>query len=310
MKNSTKILVFVCLLFLTGNLTACRVDIGSDYNGGDLQTLHEKTFQIQPGKNLRVESSSGDVTITSWDKPEVYIKVLGNDKAKEKVDFLFDNTDDEISVIAKKEGSFFNWFSSGIRIRFEIKVPAEFNNNISTAGGDIMIGEIRGNNRLKTSGGDVWVKNTDGVLKVTTSGGEINLDSNSGDMNVSTSGGNIKARNFKGDLSASTSGGDVYLTGSDSKIFAETSGGDIVLEYTGENKGIDLETSGGDIQMKLPSDFNASANLHTSGGDIECNLTANNAKRISSTRFEADLNNGGAELVAKTSGGDITIKKQ
>ena len=129
-------------------------------------------------------------------------------------------------------------------------------------------------------------------------------------MDVSTSGGDIKARNFKGDISASTSGGDIFLKGSDSKIYAETSGGDINLEYSGENKGIDLETSGGDIQIKLPSDFSASANMNTSGGEIECDLTANNAKRISSTRFEADLNNGGASLVAKTSGGDITIKKQ
>jgi DUF4097 and DUF4098 domain-containing protein YvlB len=309
MKKFTYISLFVFLLVLSGSLTACRIEAGSDY-GGDLETIHEKTFPIQPGKDLKVEASSGDVTITTWDKSEVYIKVLGNDNAREKVDFSFNNNDDEISVIARREGSFFNWFSSGIKMKFEIKVPAEFNTNINTSGGDIMVGEIRGNNLLKTSGGDVWVKNTDGILKITTSGGEINLDSNSGEMDVSTSGGDIKARDFKGDLSASTSGGDIYLKGSDSKVYAETSGGDIVLEYSGDNKGINLETSGGDIQIKLPSNFNASANMHTSGGDIECDLTANNAKRISSSRFEADLNGGGAALTAKTSGGDITVKKQ
>ncbi len=309
MKELTTLLLLTILIAATGSISACRVEAGSDFGGG-LETIHEKTFSIQPGKNLRVETSSGDVTVTTWDKSEVYIKVLGNEKARDRVEFSFKNDDDEISVIAKREGSFFNWFSSGIRMRFEIKVPAEFNTNVNTSGGDIMIGEIRGNNRLRTSGGDVWVKNTDGVLNVTTSGGEINLDSNSGQMNVSTSGGDIKAREFKGDVSASTSGGDIYLKGSDSKIYAETSGGDITLDYTGMNKGIDLETSGGDIQMKLPSDINASASMHTSGGDIECDLTANRAKRISSSRFEADLNNGGASLTAKTSGGDISVKKQ
>lgn len=301
--------LFIFLFILSGTLTACRVEIGSDYNS-DLETIHEKTFSIQPGKDLKVETSSGDVQVTSWDKPQVYIKVLGNEKAKEKVDFKFNNDENEVSVIAKREGSFFNWFSSGIKIRFEIKVPSEFNSRISTSGGDIMLGDIRGNNWLRTSGGDVWVKNTDGVLKISTSGGEINLNSNSGELNVSTSGGDIKARDFKGDISASTSGGDIYLKGSDSKIYAETSGGDITLDYTGENKGINLETSGGDIQIKLPADFNASASMHTSGGDIECDLTANNAKKISSSRFEADLNNGGARLSARTSGGDITVRKQ
>ncbi len=309
MKKLNIVLLFTFIIAVTGTLSACHVDVGSDY-GGDLETIHEKTFNIQPGKNLRVETSSGDVTVTTWDKSEVYIKVLGNEKARDKVDFSFKNDDDEVSVTAKREGSFFNWFSSGIRMKFEIKVPAEFNSNINTSGGDIMIGGISGNNKLRTSGGDVWVKNTDGVLKVTTSGGEINLDSNSGQMDVSTSGGNVKAREFKGDLSASTSGGDIYLKGSNSKIFAETSGGDITLDYVGINKGIDLETSGGDIKIKLPSDFNASANMHTSGGDIECDLTANRAKRISSSRFEADLNDGGAFLTVKTSGGDISVRKQ
>jgi DUF4097 and DUF4098 domain-containing protein YvlB len=309
MKKLNTFLLFAIIIAATSTLSACRVEMGSDF-GGDLETIHEKTFTIQPGKDLNVETSSGDVTVTTWDKSEVYIKVLGNDKARDKVDFTFKNDDDEVSVTAKREGSFFNWFTSGIRIRFEIKVPAEFNTNINTSGGDIMIGEIRGNNRLKTSGGDVWVKNSEGILKVTTSGGEINLDGNSGQMDVSTSGGNIKARDFKGDLSASTSGGDIYLKGSDSKIFAETSGGDITLDYSGVNKGIDLETSGGDIKMKLPSDFSASASMHTSGGEIECDLTANRAKKISSSRFEADLNNGGESLIAKTSGGDISVRKQ
>lgn len=309
MKNLNTFLLVTILIAFTSTLSACHVESGSDF-GGNLETIHEKTFSIQPGKNLKVEASSGDVTVTTWDKSEVYIKVLGNDKARDKVDFTFKNDDDEVSVIAKREGSFFNWFSSGIKLRFEIKVPAEFNTSINTSGGDIMIGDIRGSNLLRTSGGDVWVKNTDGVLKVTTSGGEINLDSNSGQMDVSTSGGDIKARDFKGDLSASTSGGDISLKGSDSKIFAETSGGDIMLDYTGLNKGIDLETSGGDINMKLPADFNASAYMHTSGGEIECALNANNAKKISSSRFEADLNAGGASLTAKTSGGDISVTKQ
>jgi DUF4097 and DUF4098 domain-containing protein YvlB len=308
MKNLASTILIVCFSVLTGSLAACRVEAVSD-SGGNLETIQEKTFQIQPGKNLKVEASTGDVQITTWDKSEVYIKILGNDNAREKVAFSFNNNDDEVTVIAKREGSFFSWFS-GIKIKFEIKVPAEFNTNINTSGGDIMLGDIRGNNLLKTSGGDVWAKHTDGILKISTSGGEINLDSNSGEMNVSTSGGDIKARDFAGDISASTSGGDIFLKGSDAKIYAETSGGDVVLEYTGENKGIELETSGGDIQIKLPSNFNASANMHTSGGEIECDLTANNAKRISSTSFEADLNSGGEELTVKTSGGDIMVKKQ
>jgi hypothetical protein len=38
------------------------------YTDDDLQVIHEKTFPIEPGKDLRVKTSGGDVTVTSWNK--------------------------------------------------------------------------------------------------------------------------------------------------------------------------------------------------------------------------------------------------
>jgi DUF4097 and DUF4098 domain-containing protein YvlB len=275
----------------------------------NLQVLHEKTFNISPGKALRVEADQGDVMITSWDKPEVYVKVLGNEKAKDKMDFSFNGTEDEVKIKAKREGSFFNFFSSGIKLRFEIKVPSDFNDYVATSGGDIRLGGVKGNNKLSTSGGDISLKSLSGKVDATTSGGDISVEGSDGEIELSTSGGDINARDFKGNLSLSTSGGDIEIKGSDAKITAETSGGDITLDYSGVNKGIDLETSGGNIQILLPSDFNASAKLSTSGGEISSEFKGNNAVKISSSKFEADLNKGGERLSARTSGGDIILRK-
>ena len=296
-------------LFTSTVFGACRIE--NSYAGDDnLKTLHEKSFTISSGKNLKLEAASGDVMILTWDKNEVYVKVLGNDKAEEKIDFKFSGNSDEVEILAKKEGSVFNWFSSGIKLKFEIKVPASFNTKVSTAGGDIRLADVKGNNNLKTSGGDVWVKNTAGDLNLSTSGGDINLDKTNGEMSISTSGGDIMCKDFSGSLDASTSGGDIKLFSANAKVSASTSGGDITFEYNGSNQGIELTTSGGDIHLKVPSDFNASAKLYTSGGDIECGLTSNNVKKISSTKFEADLNSGGNTLVCKTSGGDIVVSKK
>jgi len=309
MKNLT-ILIFLFLFVpsFAADAGANYIYLYNLYNNDDLQVLHEKTYKISPGKALKLEADQGDVMITSWDKHEVYIKVLGNEKAKEKVEFRFSGDENEVVVKAKKEG-FFSFFSSGIRLRFEIKVPADFNNYVSTSGGDIRLGGVKGKNKLSTSGGDISVKSTGGKLDASTSGGNISLEGSEGELELSTSGGDITAQNFKGNLSVSTSGGDIHIKGSNAKINAETSGGDITLEYSGENKGIDLETSGGDIQILLPSDFNASAKLYTSGGDVSSDFKGNNAVKISSSKFEADLNNGGARLSARTSGGDITVRK-
>ena len=227
---------------------------------------------------------AGEYQLLPGIKMKLYVKILGNEKTKDKMEFKFKNDDDKVEVIAKRKHWLTDWFSNGIKLRIEITVPKNFNTKVETSGGGINIQDISGNINLSTSGGGIKFKDV------------------SGKFNVSTSGGGITGMDFNGDLDASTSGGGIRLSGRDSKIKAETSGGSISLDYEGVNKGIYLSTSGGGIQINLPEDFNASAKLSTSGGRVHCNLTANNAEKISSTKFIADLNKGGNPLYCKNFG--------
>jgi DUF4097 and DUF4098 domain-containing protein YvlB len=284
--------------------------LSSNLYGQELKVLHEKSFPIESGKTLKVDVSTGDIKVTSWDKEEVFVKIYGNKRAEEKVNFSFNSDENEVNIYGKREGGWFNWFSGNIRLKLEIFVPSKFNIKMKTSGGDMYLSKIVGDIKLSTSGGDLSVKESAGNMHVTTSGGDITLNSVKGKFQLTTSGGDIKAVKFEGPFKASTSGGDIELKSSNSKIEASTSGGDIKLEYSGENQGIQLSTSGGDIDVFVPADFNAKADLKTSGGDISCNLPTNNVVKISSSKYEADLNNGGNVLICKTSGGDIKVKKR
>ena len=277
------------------------------FSDDNLPVLQEKTFQISPGKALELSTSGGNVEISTWDKNEVYVKIYGNERAKQKVEFTFNNNEERVEVTAKTKNSFFGFGNSGIKMKFVVKVPANFNPEVKTSGGNIKLENLTGNPELRTSGGNISIWNISGNIKTNTSGGEIKAEKISGNTNLSTSGGNIEVSEFTGDLDVNTSGGNIHLKGTESKIHAETSGGDIHLDYAGQNRGIDLRTSGGNVDIKLPADFNASALLSTSGGHISCNFTANRAVKISSSKFEADINNGGNSLIAKTSGGDIRV---
>jgi len=243
------------------------------HSDDDLQLIKEKSFNISSGKNLLVDISSGDVKVTYWDKEEVYVKILGDEDAMEKMDFTLEGNDEEVRVTGKKISSISSWFNN-IDLKVEIRVPSQFNLDVNTAGGDIKCGGITGKAELNTSGGDIW------------------------------------ADRFSGNLIASTSGGDIFLFCTDTKIIAETSGGDVKLEYKGENKGIDLSTSGGDIDIILSKDFAASMELSTSGGDVSCSLNMSNVKKSSGSRLIGDLNGGGEKLLAHTSGGDITVAEK
>jgi len=276
---------------------------------GGLKVLHEKSFNVNPGETLELESESGDIVISTWSKNEVFVKVYGNRKAEERVDFSFERTSDGVRIIAEKEGSFFNWFSS-VEMRFEIRLPAEFNADVKTSGGDIAVKDLKGKMIYKTSGGDVDLQNTNGALTVKTSGGDIELSKHEGNSKLSSSGGDIKCIDTKGDLDAGTSGGGIILKTVDGRIDARTSGGDITLDYTGVNNGIELTTSGGDIEVYIPAEFKADADLKCSGGHIDCDFTLSRTYRVKSYHLEADFNGGGEKLYCKTSGGDIYVKEK
>jgi hypothetical protein len=310
MKNNYSIKYFFLLLsilFLNLQIFACTP---IEYDDKSLKTLHEKTFNISPGKELIVDASFGNILITTWDNNEAYIKVLGNEKTEKDVDFNITGNSEKIEVKAKHDKSLFNWFSSGYKMRVEIKVPKNFNAKVYTAGGDIRAASLSGKVELKTSGGNISLRQIEGDSKISTSGGNINIDGLKGNIHGTTSGGNITADNFTGDLNVSTSGGNIKLIGRDSRIQATTSGGNISLDYSGANNGIKLSTSGGDITIKVPAEFNAAALLSTSGGSVTSEFKGNNAVKISSSKFEADINNGGNILSAKTSGGSISLRKK
>jgi len=299
--------IFLPLLFTT-LFTLLYVQTASSQ---ELSLLHEKTFATIPGKLLKIEAQNGSVKIETWSKSEVYVKVLGNKKAKEKLDFKFVEEDWDVYISSKRKGGFwsFNWGNSP-KVRFEILVPKSYNTKISTSGGNVGVKDLTGNIDGKTSGGDFKLYDNVGKTNVSTSGGDIIIKNSEGSTSASTSGGDISIVEFNGDLEVATSGGDIEMKGGNARIDASTSGGDVKLDYSGENLGINLSTSGGDITVYLPADFNAKANLKTSGGDVSCNLSTNNVIKISSSRVEADLNNGGKNLICRTSGGDIQVKKK
>ena len=301
-------LLAVFFIALSFNLSACNYS--DELGGGNLKVLQEKTFDTTPGKDFVLKASSGDVIITTSDSPQVYIKILGNERAAKVMEFHYEPSGSGVIVTAEKKGrlNLFNW-ANNVKLRFEVKLPSNYNANISSSGGDITLSNLNGEVSLHSSGGDILTNNTQSSLNATTSGGDIKCENNIGPMKLQTSGGDVTCLGFKGNLTASTSGGDISLNGKDSQIKAHTSGGGIELTYSGENKGINLSSSGGSVKLNLPANFNAKAELYTTGGSVKCAFGGNNAKAISESKFIADINNGGNQLLVKTSGGDIDVTK-
>ena len=106
--NLIKQLSVYFLISLAFSINACGgINVHSN---DDLQLIKEKSFNISRGKNLNVDISSGDVMITYWDKEEVYVKILGDEDAMEKMNFTLEGNDEEVKVTGKKKSSVSSWF--------------------------------------------------------------------------------------------------------------------------------------------------------------------------------------------------------
>lgn len=143
------------------------------------------------------------------------------------------------------------------------------------------------NVELTTSGGGIKVQQLNGTANGRTSGGSIDLEAIQGKVQMRTSGGSINAKSLQGDTQLHTSGGTIVANQVAGGLRAHTSGGSIRIDQASGS--VDAETSGGSINIDLAG-ANEGIVAKTSGGGITL--------RIPSTT-KGTLN-------ASTSGGSVS----
>ena len=207
------------------------------------ENIHE-TRAAKAGGTLVVDVDFGSIDIAPGDNDKVVIdahrKIEASSKEKEEeyfkaVPITITTEGDRVIVraIHKHEslGSQL-WKMLGhtrTEARYAIRVPANFNADLDTSGGDISANGLSGN------------------IKVDTSGGDLNFGQIHGDIHADTSGGNITAKNCDGATNLDTSGGRIEVTGGRGKLNVDTSGGNVtVLNRVGDAK---VESSGGKLRL-------------------------------------------------------------
>lgn len=298
---------------IVGRIAALGVMAGLLVTGaGAASKKFQQSYQVSPGGKLVVETDCGSVHVvgTSGSQVSVNAEIKGREKEVNRFDVSADQKGNDVYVKGKqgKTGSwFFNW-GTDLDVEITIEVPARYNVQISTAGGNVEVASLDGVVKGETSGGNVDMKGIKGEIDFSTSGGNITAEECTGSVHMETSGGNIGISSIAGDVDVSTSGGNVKVSSVNGKVHAETSGGDVVVKMKGENKGVYAETSGGSIRVDVPKGIAANIDAETSGGSVVCDLPVTMSGRIDEGRVKGTVNGGGPTIHAHTSGGDVHIK--
>jgi len=235
-----------------------------------------QTFQVEKGGTLEVSVSSGDIYVSPWEKSEVFVKAEGIDP-DDIENLKMAQVGNNVRVSFHPE-----WGSH--RMKFTFNIPADFNTDLHTSGGDIhMEGVFRGSLQGSTSGGDIHLGDIDGRVDMSTSGGDVSAGKVTGTATLHTSGGDIEMSDCSGAVDVSTSGGSIKVGNVGKTLSARTAGGDIVIGNVGGEATI--STAGGEIRV---GKVTGSVTMKTAGGDIE-------------------LKGGSGLIRAKTAGGDIDL---
>ena len=103
----------------------------------------DRTFTVSPGGRLTIESDGSDLRVegTSGNQVEVHILMKGSDRVLERMELTAEQSGDNVSVTAKRDTSkwtdfFGSWSQDG---KVEVKVPHQYNIDIRTSGGDIIV---------------------------------------------------------------------------------------------------------------------------------------------------------------------------
>jgi len=213
------------------------------------------------------------------------------------------------------------------QVEYRVSVPRAFSVDLSTSGGSIAVGDLKGEVTARTSGGELNFGRIDGPVRGNTSGGSISLEGSRGKAVLRTSGGGIRVDDVAGEVDASTSGGSVQVNRATGRVSAHTSGGSITIrEATGA---VDASTSGGSVSARLSAQPQEASRLSTSGGSINVELAASvhvdvdastSGGSVSSDfpvptsrdhqNLRTAINGGGPLLQLRTSGGGISIQKR
>lgn len=305
----------------------------------------DRTFTVAPGGRLTIDSSGSDLRVegTSGNQVVVHILLTGSERTLERMTLSAERSGDDVAVATKHgSGKWTDWFGGwSLDGKVEVKVPHNYNIDIRTSGGDIVVAQVQGDARGKTSGGDIRVTEMRGPVEMQTSGGDVRAEQIAGNTRLGTSGGDIDVTRLTGDLDAKTSGGYIHLndvsgkvvarTSSgnviangirgdsdlktsggdiratiDGKIAAHTSGGSVTAELVGANRGISVSSSGGDLLVRVPKDTAAALNASTSGGSVRTELPITTTE-MGDHKLTGTINGGGNEIYAHTSGGSIKL---
>lgn len=282
----------------------------------------ERTFAVQPGCTVKLETYRGSVTVVESDRPEVHVTLrleiatddeAEADRAHAALQLDAAETDNTVTLRARnprETGVRFVWDDKQqLDLAWRIEVPRASNAEVLTRDGGINVGSLTGHVIARTDTGSISLKRIDGSVDARTETGDVILSRCSGPVKIRVLRGTIRTGTIGGPADLKNTTGDIEVLSARASLVASAEAGDIDVGFPRDlSSDAQLTTSGGSIRVKIDPAASCTIRATTTWGRVENKLPLTldpgpNTKRA----LTAHLNQGGPTLTLHASGGHVKL---
>ena len=300
---------FTAALAVAIALAAGATDVAAQRGrGGDepMRGVLDTTYRFDRNGLVDAEQVSGDIVVTTWDRPEVRVRAW-----IERGRVISDLSSSRVRLRVEGERD-----SRGNRhlgdSRYEITVPVGTRVRAASVSGNVKVTDSGSEVEATSVSGDVAVSNAVGLTSVTSVSGDVRVQRVRGDLTIRSVSGDVTVEDAEGDVRAGSVSGELTLLRLRSRsVTAKSTSGDIDFLGTIDDDGrYQFSTHSGDVRLALPADVSADVSVRTFSGEMDSAfpITLGGRNRASARSMEFTLGNGGARITAETFSGDVTLR--
>jgi hypothetical protein len=261
----------------------------------------DTTVAVQSGGRLEVSNFSGSVTVNSWSRDAVRVRV--HSEGNTVVEVEPESGGLQISASDRR--------GPPGRVDYDITAPAWMPIEVTGPMNDVEVDGSKASVTVETVNGDVTLRGGSGDVELTSVQGQIAVTGASGHLKLSAINQGVTATRVSGQAEIETVNGDILLDDVQlGDLDASSVSGNLWFRGVMRPEGhYQLQSHAGDIQVVMPDQPNARVTVSTYSGELSSDYEIGLRRLNTKENVSFTLGGGGARLDLESFSGRIQLLK-
>ncbi|NTV90461.1 MAG: DUF4097 domain-containing protein [Clostridiales bacterium] len=280
----------------------------------------EKSEAVAGVKNIKVSTTSEDISLIASDSNEVKAHLYGDYASANKdlkLELVMEKKGDSLEIKVRQLPENLLSLEFNDNVKLDVYVPKAYTGSLDLNGVSsevaVASGFSPGELSISTVSGDFKLEDIkSGKVSVKTTSGSGTISGEVSSFSFSSVSGDLDAGNFKSETtSLSTTSGSMSLSGDPGNVEKASSvSGDLDLEYSGEAGSVSRSTTSGGTRIALPAAAAFTVEFTSTSGDVKCDFPITVTGTRKDNQLSGVVNGGNNKIKVSSVSGDLEILKK